>query len=31
MIQKFACIIDCALRDGGYYNNWEFCKEYRIS
>lgn len=27
MIKKFAHIIDCTLRDGGYYNNWEFSKE----
>ena len=20
-------ILDCTLRDGGYYNNWDFSKE----
>lgn len=32
---KFCNIIDCTLRDGGYYNNWNFSKklinEYLIS
>lgn len=27
MKQQFPHIIDCTLRDGGYYNNWEFSKE----
>ena len=23
-------IVDCTLRDGGYYNNWKFSKAQRI-
>ena len=23
-------ILDCTLRDGGYYNNWEFTKKLNI-
>jgi len=27
MLQKFAYIIDCTLRDGGYYESCKLCKE----
>ena len=27
MIMKKIKILDCTLRDGGYYNNWNFSKD----
>ena len=24
MTKKFFEVLDCTLRDGGYYNNWDF-------
>ena len=31
MINKDIKILDCTLRDGGYYNNWNFeFKKFKI-
>ena len=27
MTTKKITLLDCTLRDGGYYNNWDFSKE----
>ncbi len=27
MTDREICVLDCTLRDGGYYNNWDFSKD----